>query len=153
VGFQIGLELIHKGRNMMKSNPVVWFEIYVENMARAKAFYEATLNVTLEMMPPPTDEMSKEVNMEMWSFPMSNDSETAMTTPGASGMLVKMSGYKPGSGGTLVYFGCEDCGVTAARAAKNGGSICNEKMSIGEYGFIALVQDTEGNMIGLHSMQ
>ena len=29
----------------MKSNPVVWFEIYVENMARAKAFYEATLDV------------------------------------------------------------------------------------------------------------
>lgn len=137
----------------MKCNPVVWFEIYVENMARAKAFYEATLNVTLEMMPPPTDEMSKDNNMEMWSFPMSNDSDTAMTTPGASGMLVKMAGYKPGGGGTLVYFSCEDCGKTAARAATKGGSICNEKMSIGEYGFIALVQDTEGNMIGLHSMQ
>lgn len=137
----------------MKINPVVWFEIYVENMARAKAFYEATLDVKLEMMPPPTDEMSKEANMEMWSFPMSKDSETAMTTPGANGMLVKMEGYKPGGGGTLVYFGCEDCGVTAARAAKNGGRICNEKMTIGEYGFIALVHDTEGNMIGLHSMQ
>ncbi len=65
----------------MKSNPVVWFEIYVENMARAKAFYEATLDVKLEMMPPTTDEMSKEANMEMWSFPMPKDSETAMTTP------------------------------------------------------------------------
>lgn len=137
----------------MKCNPVVWFEIYVEDMARAKAFYEATLDVKLKLMPPPTDEMSKEGNMEMWSFPMPEDSETEMTTPGASGMLVKMDGYKPGSGGTLVYFGCDDCGVTAARAASNGGHICNEKMPIGEYGFIALVQDTEGNMIGLHSMQ
>jgi hypothetical protein len=137
----------------MKSNPVVWFEIYVEDMARAKAFYEATLEVKLKMMPPPTDEMSKEANMEMWSFPMPEDSETEMTTPGASGMLVKMNGYKPGSGGTLVYFGCDDCGVTAARAAKNGGRICNDKMTIGEYGFVALVHDTEGNMIGLHSMQ
>jgi predicted enzyme related to lactoylglutathione lyase len=137
----------------MKSNPVVWFEIYVENMVRAKAFYEATLEVKLEIMPAPTKEMSKKANMEMWSFPMPKDNETAMTTPGACGMLVKMEGYNPGSGGTLVYFGCEDCSVTAARAAKNGGRICNEKMSIGEYGFIALIQDTESNMIGLHSMQ
>jgi predicted enzyme related to lactoylglutathione lyase len=137
----------------MKCNPVVWFEIYVEDMARAKAFYEATLGVELKMMPPPTDQMSKEGSMEMWSFPMPEDSEAEMTTPGASGMLVKMDGYKPGSGGTLVYFGCDDCGVTAARAASNGGRICNEKMTIGEYGFIALVHDTEGNVIGLHSMQ
>lgn len=40
-----------------------------------------------------------------------------------------------------------------ARAAEFGGRVQREKMSIGEYGFIALVFDTEGNMIGLHSMQ
>ncbi len=135
----------------MNSNPVVWFEIYVENMARAKAFYEATLEVKLEIMPAPTEEMCNEADMEMWSFPMAK--EAAMTTPGANGMLVKMEGYNPGSGGTLVYFGCEDCAVAAARAGQNGGSIFSEKMSIGEHGFIALVYDTEGNMIGLHSMQ
>lgn len=137
----------------MKSNPVVWFEIYVENMERAKAFYEATLDVTLEMMQPPTDEMSKAATMEMWSFPGPKDNETAMTIPGASGMLVKMDGFRPGPGGTLVYFGCDDCGAIAARAVKNGGRTVSEKTSIGEYGFIALVHDTEGNMIGLHSMQ
>ena len=137
----------------MKSNPVVWFEIYVENMERARAFYEATLDVTLDMMPPPTEEMSQEANMEMWSFPGPKDSETAMTTPGASGMLVKMEGFRPGVGGTLVYFGCDDCGATAERAVSNGGRLVSEKNSIGEYGFIALVHDTEGNMIGLHSMR
>ncbi|WP_449258782.1 VOC family protein [Chlorobium limicola] len=137
----------------MNSNPVVWFEIYVEDMERARAFYEATLDVVLEKMLPPTEEMSKEANMEMWSFPGPRDSETAMTTPGASGMLVKMEGFGPGAGGTLVYFGCEECGATAARAVKNGGRTVSEKMSIGEYGFIALVRDTEGNVIGLHSMQ
>ena len=136
----------------MKSNAVVWFEIYVENMARAKAFYEATLEIRLETMPPPTEEMGKDTTMEMWSFPMSKD-ETAMTTPGANGMLVKMEGHKTGIGGTLIYFGCEDCGVTAIRATKNGGRIINEKMSIGDHGFIVLINDTEGNMIGLHSMQ
>jgi hypothetical protein len=37
--------------------------------------------------------------------------------------------------------------------AESGGKVQKEKMSIGQYGFIALVSDTEGNMIGLHSMQ
>jgi uncharacterized protein len=120
-------------------------------MVRAKAFYEAMLEVKLDILPPPPEEICNEEEMEMWSFPM--DKEAAMTTPGANGMLVKMEGYNPGSGGTLVYFGCEDCAVAADRAAQNGGSIFSEKMSIGEHGFITLVRDTEGNMIGLHSMQ
>lgn len=137
----------------MKGNPVVWFEIYVENMARAKAFYEAMLEVKLEVMPPPTAEMAGETSMEMWCFPMEMDADAAMTTPGASGMLVKAEGYGPGGGGTMVYFGCEDCAVTAARAAKNGGQIVTEKVSLGEHGFMAMVNDTEGNVIGLHSMQ
>jgi predicted enzyme related to lactoylglutathione lyase len=132
--------------NCNQSNPVVWFEIYVQNMERAKAFYEAVLAVKLEKMPAPTEEM----NMEMWSFPADND--TAKTTYGACGMLVKMEGVPSGCGGTLVYFACEDCAVEAARATENGGSIFKEKMSIGEHGFISLVYDTEGNMIGLHSM-
>lgn len=129
-----------------QSNPVVWFEIYVQDMERAKAFYEAVFAVKLEKMPAPTEEM----NMEMWSFPA--DKDAAKTTYGACGMLVKMEGVPSGCGGTLVYFACEDCAVEAARATENGGSIVKQKMSIGEHGFISLVYDTEGNMIGLHSM-
>lgn len=129
-----------------QSNPVVWFEIYVQDMERAKAFYESVFAVKLEKMPAPTAEM----NMEMWSFPA--DKDTAHTTYGACGMLVKMEGAPSGHGGTLIYFSCDDCAVEAARAAENGGSLFKEKMSIGEHGFIALVHDTEGNMIGLHSM-
>lgn len=130
-----------------QSNPVVWFEIYVQDMERAKAFYEAVLAVKLEKTPAPTEEM----NMEMWSFPA--DKDAAQTTYGACGMLVKMEGVPSGCGGTLVYFDCEDCAVETTLAAENGGRIFKEKMSIGEHGFIALVNDTEGNMIGLHSMQ
>ena len=129
----------------MTSNSVVWFEIYVQDMERAKAFYEAVLALKLEKMPTPTAEM----NMEMWSFPA--DKDTAKTTYGACGMLVKMEGFPSGGSGTLVYFACEDCAVEAARVAKNGGSVLKEKMSIGEHGFIALAHDTEGNMIGFHS--
>lgn len=130
----------------MKSNPVVHFEIYVEDMTRAKAFYEAVFETKLEQMPNPTPEME----MDMWFFPM--DKDTGMSSYGAGGMLVKMDGFTPGSGGTLVYFGCDDCAVQAARAAEHGGSILQEKTSIGEHGFCAVVRDTEGNLIGLHSM-
>ena len=131
----------------MKSNPVVHFEIYVEDMTRAKAFYEAVFETKLEQMPSPTPEME----MDMWFFPM--DKDTGMSSYGAGGMLVKMDGFTPGGGGTLVYFGCDDCAVQAARAAEHGGSIFQEKTSIGEHGFCAVVRDTEGNLIGLHSMK
>ena len=131
----------------MKSNPVVHFEIYVENMTRAKTFYEAVFETKLEQMPNPTPEME----MDMWFFPM--DKDTGMSSYGAGGMLVKMDGFTPGGGGTLVYFGCDDCAVETARAAEHGGSIFQEKTSIGEHGFCAVVRDTEGNLIGLHSMK
>ena len=84
---------------------------------------------------------------ETWSFPM------AMEGPGAAGALVKMAGKDPGVGGTLVYFSFADCVVEVGRAVEYGGKVYREKFSIGECGHIALVHDTVGNMIGLHSMQ
>ncbi|WOD39931.1 VOC family protein [Nodosilinea sp. E11] len=131
----------------MKNNPVVHFEIYVQDMTRAKAFYEAVLETKLEQMPNSTPE----IEMDMWFFPM--DKELGMTHYGAGGMLVKMDGFAPGGGGTLVYFGCDDCAVQADRAAAQGGSIFQAKTSIGEHGFCALAHDTEGNLIGFHSMK
>ncbi|MBK8337780.1 MAG: VOC family protein [Sterolibacteriaceae bacterium] len=130
----------------MPNNPVVWFEIYVQDMQRARKFYEAVLEAKLEPMPAPTPEF----DMEMWAFP--SDKATAPTTYGACGMLVKMEGFGPAGGGTVVYFGCADCAVPAARAAANGGAIVKGKMSIGEHGHIALARDSEGNVIGFHSM-
>jgi predicted enzyme related to lactoylglutathione lyase len=53
----------------------------------------------------------------------------------------------------LVYFRCDDCAVEEARVVQAGGRIQREKMAIGQYGFISLVFDSEGNMIGLHSMK
>ncbi|MBK6357936.1 MAG: VOC family protein [Betaproteobacteria bacterium] len=128
----------------MKSNPVGWFEIYVQDMPRAKVFYEAVFQGALEELKNP--DPNSFTDMEMWAFPMS------MEGAGAAGALVKMAGC-PSGGSTLVYFSCEDCSVEAARAATNGGKVFKDKMPIGQYGFIALVEDTEGNMIGLHSMQ
>lgn len=128
----------------MKSNPVGWFEIYVQDMPRARTFYEAVFQGTLTKLENPDPEGF--VGMEMWAFPME------MGGTGAAGALVKMPGC-PSGGSTLVYFSCMDCAAEAARAAAHGGKIFKGKMSIGEYGFIALVYDTEGNMIGLHSQQ
>lgn len=130
----------------MRGNPVVHFEIYVQDMQRARAFYEAMLGVRLRRAPAPGSEQ----DVEMWFFPV--DPDTGMTRYGAGGALVRMPGAGPGAGGTVVYFGCEDCGVEASRAAQHGGIVSQEKMAIGEYSYCAMVTDTEGNLIGLHSM-
>ncbi|WP_163338309.1 VOC family protein [Desulfopila sp. IMCC35008] len=122
----------------MKTNPVVWFEIYVQDMPRAKSFYEKMLNLELTELP--------NEGMEMFTFPMLEDG------PGAMGALAKMEGCPSGGNSTQVYFACDDCAVEAARAKEHGGQILKEKFSIGEHGFIAMVIDPDGNVIGLHSM-
>lgn len=53
----------------------------------------------------------------------------------------------------IVYFNCEDCAVEESRVAAAGGRVFKPKFSIGQYGFVALVHDTEGNLIGLHSLR
>ncbi len=123
----------------MKHNPVNWFEIYVQDMARAKHFYEEVFQRKLTKLNNP--------ELEMWGFPMEMDHF------GASGSLVKMEDVHSGGNSTIVYFSCADCAVEAGRVAASGGRIHKAKMSIGEYGFIALAYDTEGNMFGLHSMK
>jgi predicted enzyme related to lactoylglutathione lyase len=126
---------------MKNANAVRWFEIYVQDMARAKKFYESVFQTKLSKM----ESTAKE--MDYWTFP-----PMIMDQAGTSGALVKMDGAPSGGMGTLIYFACEDCAVEAERVVKAGGKIKDKKMSIGEYGFIALVFDTEGNLIGLHSM-
>lgn len=121
------------------SNPVGWFEIYVQDMQRARDFYESVFRNRLERLAQPEH--------EMWAFPMQQEQ------PGAPGALIKMEGFSSGGNSTLVYFTCSDCSVEARRAVECGGAIVKPKFSIGQYGFIALVTDTEGNMIGLHSLQ
>ena len=127
----------------MNRNPVGWFEIYVQDMPRAKKFYETVLGIELMKLDSPTEVSG----IEMQAFPMD------MEAGGASGALAKMDGCPSGGMGTLVYFSCEDCANEASRVESAGGKICKPKMAIGQYGFISLVSDTEGNMIGLHSMQ
>jgi uncharacterized protein len=120
-------------------NPICWFEIYVDDMARAKRFYEGVFGGELAPL--------NSAEPELWQFPSNQNGY------GSSGALVKMEGFSAGRNSTIVYFSCEDCAAEQNRVPQNGGKIFKEKFSIGEYGFIALVTDTEGNMIGLHSLK
>ena len=118
-----------------------WFDIYVEDIARAQAFYEKVLDTTLSPMDDPNNPTA-----QIRAF--GDD----FISHGAGGALVKLDYTQPGPGGSMVYFSCDDCAVEEARVSTAGGSIVRPKFAIGEHGFVSIVTDTEGNMIGLHSV-
>ncbi len=123
----------------MRVNPVCWFEIYVQDLPRARRFYEGVLGITLERLPGP--------DFEMWAFPMNPEQ------PGCGGTILKMDGVPSGGNSTLIYFACDDCAIEEARVTTFGGKVQRAKMSIGEYGFISLAHDPDGNLIGLYSQK
>ncbi|MFL5785428.1 MAG: VOC family protein [Bacteriovoracaceae bacterium] len=122
-------------------NAIRWFEIYVNDMNRAKTFYETVFGYSLRKMESPMKEL------EMWGFPSDQNSY------GSGGALCKMEGLTAGGASTIVYFASEDCAVEEKKIAAAGGSIMRPKFSIGTYGFISLGFDTEKNLIGIHSMK
>ncbi|MBT8147132.1 MAG: VOC family protein [Gammaproteobacteria bacterium] len=121
----------------MANNPINWFEIYVQDMSRAKAFYEGVLQIELSPL--------EGSELEMLAFAQD------FTSYGASGALVRYPQKSSAVNSTIVYFSCEDCAVEASRVKEHGGNVEREKMSIGQYGFVVLATDPDGNMIGLHS--
>jgi predicted enzyme related to lactoylglutathione lyase len=123
-------------------NPISWFEIYVDDLERARKFYEHVFQVKLE----PIEGGGEAGGPQMLAFPMSSEHY------GAGGALVHMQGLHAGGNSTLVYFYCPDCAVEEARVPAAGGRVQRPKWSIGKYGAISLVMDTEGNMLGLHSV-
>lgn len=128
---------------METNNPVVWFEIYTNDIQRAKAFYETVFQIQLSILPTPED-----IDLQMLAFPSNMESKNM-----ASGALVHMEGFKAGGNSTIVYFYSKNCSIEEARIEAAGGRVFRSKMSIGEYGFIVLAYDTESNMIGIHSME
>ncbi|MBK8956169.1 MAG: VOC family protein [Saprospiraceae bacterium] len=126
-----------------RKNPFTWVEIYVNDMSRAQQFYETILDMKMTELPMP-EGMAE---MQMLSFPWAEGEKNI------SGALVKMKDMKPGTGGTLVYFACDDCALEESRVEKAGGKVFQTKMAIGDYGFCSIISDSEGNTIGLHSMK
>jgi predicted enzyme related to lactoylglutathione lyase len=120
----------------------VWFEIYVDNLNRAKKFYEQVLGLKLSELATPDDVKDE---MKMLAFPME------MEEDGASGALVKMEGFEAGGNSTIVYFRSNDCAIEEGKIETAGGKLLQSKQSLGEHGFMVLASDTEGNMFGVHS--
>jgi hypothetical protein len=118
-------------------NRVVWFDIAVSDLQRAKAFYSKVFDVEL------VDNEMGPNKMAMFPF-----------EPGvASGALVQGPDSKPSTEGSTVYlYGGDDLSVPLSRVEAAGGKVLLDEMSIGEYGFIAYFLDTEGNKVALHSM-
>jgi predicted enzyme related to lactoylglutathione lyase len=122
---------------MKNVNPVNWFDISVSDLARSKKFYETVFDITLVDFP---IEWGKQA-----AFPADHEGLNA------TGALVEKENRVANGSNTIVYFASEDCVTEQNRVAAAGGKVLQPKMSIGEFGFIAMLMDTEGNTIGLHS--
>ena len=120
-----------------QTNPVNWFEIPVNDLEKAKQFYETVFGFELSL-----NEMGP---MKMAWFPMTQGG------PGATGTLMQSEGYAPSHAGTLVYFTVTDIEGTLDKVNASGGNTLMPKTSIGEHGYIAHFQDCEGNRVALHS--
>jgi uncharacterized protein len=124
----------------LRNNVVGWFEIPVVDMDRAVGFYEKLLGIDLvrHQMGP----------LEMAWFPFV---EGGM---GASGSLVKSEFHKPSQEGVRIYFTAPsgDVAVEAGRAAAAGGEVVLPRTLISDdIGYMAVIRDTEGNLIALHA--
>ena len=122
---------------MTNSNPVGWFDINVSNLDRAKKFYETVFNIQLFDAPTEWGKQS--------FFPFNHES------PNISGALVEKKDMQPNANNTIVYFETEDCITEEKRIEQAGGQLVQPKTNIGEFGFVSIFIDSEGNTIGLHS--
>jgi len=124
----------------LKHNIVGWFEIPVLDMDRTVRFYETVFEIKLDrrQLGP----------LEMAWFPWV---EGGM---GSSGSLVRSEFHKPSDEGVRIYFTAfsGDVAVEAGRVAAAGGEVLMPRTQISEdIGYMAMVRDTEGNRICLHS--
>jgi hypothetical protein len=118
-------------------NAVNWFEIPVADIDRAQRFYQGMLAEDLKR-----DSFG---GMPHAVFPARE--------PGVTGALVRDEKRKPAADGTLIYLNVEGrLDACLERTPKSGGTVVQPRTSIGPHGFCALIRDTEGNLIGLHSM-
>ena len=116
-------------------NAINFFEIPSIDFERAVAFYRAILEI----------EFHHEVFLGIPSamFPASED--------GAGGAIIH-SDTRPSTDGPVLYLNANGkLRAAIERVEQAGGRIVQPVMSIGDPGYIAIILDTEGNRIGLHS--
>jgi len=131
------LQKTQNSQKMKNLNPVCWFDIHVSNLENAKKFYETVLETQLTDLPPAWGKQS--------TFPFENNGANA------TGALVESENFNPSGNNTVIYFASEDCTTEETKVETAGGKIIRPKMPIGEFGFISLFSDLDGNVIGLHS--
>jgi hypothetical protein len=120
-------------------NPVFHFEIPVSDMSRAKDFYEGVFGYRLTR---------QEVDGYDMAFFARADGAA-----GASGALVKGDVYKPSKDGAIIYFDVPNIDVVLRNAQQRGSKILYEKKDIGEAGFVAEFEDSEGNRVALSQVR
>lgn len=120
-------------------NPVVYFEIPVSDMKRARLFYEKVFKVSLEVRDIDGNEMAL--------FP------DAEGSPGASGALARGESYFPGTAGARVYFGVADVAETLQLVVCEGGQVNYPVTEVPDHGWVAEFIDPEGNCIALFATQ
>ena len=123
-------------------NAISWFEIPATDLARAQKFYEAIFDISMIPLDTP--------NMKMRMFPL----EDMMTQVG--GAVVDSGGFHIPSAtdGPLIYLNANpDVQHVLDKVEEAGGKVLVPKTQISpEYGYMAVLQDTEGNRIALHSV-
>ena len=121
------------------TNPVYYFEMPVTDMDRAVAFYQRVFGFAF-------DRQTVD-GYEMAFFPRADD------RPGASGALAKGDVYKPSHTGCIVYFDVDDIDEVLRLSEAEGAKVLYPKKDIGEAGFVAEIEDSEGNRIALNAMK
>ncbi|HEX3049244.1 MAG TPA: VOC family protein [Aggregatilineaceae bacterium] len=122
-------------------NPITWFEIPVQDFERAVKFYEALLQVSLRR-----EDFGGMMN---GIFPYEEMKDTG-------GAVTQVPYAKPGSDGPIVYLNAYSVTIldqALAQVEQLGGSVVMPKTDLGPIGYIALVTDTEGNRVGLHTVK
>jgi predicted enzyme related to lactoylglutathione lyase len=127
---------IHQEKSMeAKMNPALYFEIPVSDMQRAINFYERVFGFDFELEDIHGNQMAL--------MPFDIDGS------GISGALAKGEIYQPSQQGTLIYLRTESIDNTLERAELLGAKVLFPKTKAGEYSYVAEIEDSEGNRIGL----
>lgn len=117
-------------------NTICWADIPVEDLDRASKFYSKILNEPVET-----------ISAHGFKFAL-----LAHKDNNVAGCLTKLNDRTPSKNGILIYLDVTGFIDQAIQyASLYGGKIIETKNQIGEYGFRALIQDTEGNIVALYS--
>lgn len=126
-------------KQLQRQSRVVWFELPALDLDRAAAFYERILSVNLKRQDFGGHPMA------IFPYP-----ESAI-----GGCLMKAEGIRPSTDGAIVYLNADpsiDAVLEQVEAA--GGRVAQPRTALpGDMGHFALIVDTEGNRVGLHSLK